>query len=83
MQMSRQSSPTPSFRFPGVLNSQQLLVAEAACARAWELLSRQDRAAEGEAAKARLGSIVVRLILERTQPGEDLALAAIKEFERR
>jgi hypothetical protein len=78
--MARSSSYVTSFRFPGVLNSQELLVAEAASERAWRLLLRHDPAAEIAAAKAELASIVVRLMLDRSRPEEDLALAAIREF---
>lgn len=73
---------TPPFRFPGVLNSQELLVAEAIQARVFASLSAQGDIAIGdlEAAKAKLGAIVLRLMLDRTQSIDDLAAAAIVAF---
>jgi hypothetical protein len=70
------SLPVTSFRFPGAFNSQELLVAEAASEWAWPFLLRHDPAAEVGAAKAELAVIVVRLMLDRSRPKEDLALAA-------
>ncbi len=70
------------FSFPGVLNSKELLVAEAVHARAWAALDHDDRLdpeLEGDA-KARLGRIVLRLIGERPAPVTDLAAAAVEEF---
>jgi len=74
--------PTPSFRFPGVLNSQELLVAEAILARAWAALS-SDQAVTGldpDAAKSRLGGIVVRLMSDRSRSISDLSTAAVDAF---
>lgn len=81
-QMPSSPLPVTSFRFPGVLNSQELLVAEAASARAWDLLSQADPLGADELAKARLAAIVVRLMLDRSSSNEDLAVAAIREFKR-
>lgn len=74
---------TPPFRFPGVLNSQELLVAEAIQARAFASLSAQGDIAVGdlEAAKAKLGAIVLRLMLDRTRSIDDLSAAAIAAFK--
>lgn len=70
------------FRFPGVLNSQELLVAEAIQARAFASLSAKGEFPGGdrEAARAKLGAIVVRLMLNRTRSIDDLAAAAIAAF---
>ncbi|CAN5151381.1 hypothetical protein BH10PSE8_BH10PSE8_07250 [soil metagenome] len=73
--------PAPSFRFPGVLNSQELLVAEAIQARAWESLRHDDRIAVADDDKAKLGSIVVRLMADRSKSIGDLAMAAIEAFK--
>lgn len=75
--------PSPSFRFPGVLTSQELLVAEAIQARALAALDAQGLWAHGEleAAKAKLGGIVVRLMSDRTKSIDDLAAAAIAAFK--
>jgi hypothetical protein len=74
--------PSRPFSFPGVLNSKELLVAEAVHARAWAALDHDDRLdTELEAdAKARLGRIVLRLIGERPASVTDLAAAAVTEF---
>jgi len=58
---------TTSFRFPGVLNSQEPLVADAIHARVWSALANTDyvRDSDDTAAKARLGGIIVRLRLDR------------------
>ncbi|PZO01413.1 MAG: hypothetical protein DCF30_07365 [Hyphomicrobiales bacterium] len=74
--------PTPSFRFPGVLNSQELLVAEAIHARAWRALMNTDHfdGLDETAAKARLGGIVMRLMSDRSKSVGDLSAAAISTF---
>lgn len=74
--------PTPSFRFPGVLNSQELLVAEAILARAWGILSSDGALADVDAAsaKARLGGFVVRLMSDRSKSIGDLSAAAVDAF---
>ncbi len=72
-----------SFRFPGVLNSSELLVAEAVHARAWASLDhdgRLDPELETDA-KARLGRIVLRLIGAPPASVTDLATAAVEEFK--
>ncbi|CAM5186895.1 hypothetical protein ARD30_19435 [Bosea thiooxidans] len=74
--------PTPNFRFPGVLNSQELLVAEAAQARAWAALdydARTDTELEAEA-RDRLGRIILQLMSRGTDSISDLAAAAVAEF---
>lgn len=73
----------PPFRFPGVLNSQELLVAEAIQARAFASLSAKGDIPGGdrEAARAKLGAIVLRLMLDRTRSIDDLAAAAIAAFK--
>ena len=75
--------PTPSFRFPGVLNSQELLVAEAIHARAWQTLTNTDHfdGRDETAAKARLGGIVARLMSDRSKSIGDLSAAAIATFK--
>ncbi len=75
--------PTSSFRFPGVLNSQELLVAEAIQARALALLEAQGLPAgtDLEAAKAKLGAIVLRLMSGQTKSIDDLSAAAIASFK--
>jgi predicted GNAT superfamily acetyltransferase len=74
---------TTDFRFPGVLNSKELLVAEAVQARAWAVLSGKGRFRDDdEVARARLGGIVVRLMADGSQSVGDLASAAIDSFER-
>jgi len=75
--------PTPSFRFPGVLNSQELLIAEAVQARALASLDAQGLLAgtDTEAAKAKLGSIVLRLMSNQTTSIGDLSAAAIASFK--
>ncbi len=79
---------TNDFRFPGVLNSKELLVAEAVQARAWAVLAGKGRFRDDdEAARARLGGIVVRLMAEpaprstasnglRSEPGRRIGLVA-------
>lgn len=72
-----------NFRFPGVLNSQELLVAEAIQARAWTMLS-QNAGADGalsEDDRARLGGIVLRLMSGSSRSVGDLAAAAVEAFE--
>ncbi len=73
----------PAFRFPGVLNSQELLVAEAIQARAWEAIRNDDHIAVAEDAKAKLGGIVVRLMADRSKSIGDLATAAVEAFKAR
>ncbi len=72
------------FRFPGVLNSKQMLVAEAVQARAWALLARNDAfaAIDEEAAKARLGRIIIDLMARPPQSVADLTAAAVEAFRR-
>lgn len=74
--------PNRPFSFPGVLNSKELLVAEAVHARAWASLDHDGRLAPEleDDAKARLGRIVLRLIGDRPAPVMDLAAAAVAEF---
>lgn len=74
---------TTDIRFPGVLNSKELLVAEAVQARAWVVLAGKGRFRDDDqVAKAKLGGIVVRLMAEGSQSIGDLASAAIDSFER-
>lgn len=72
------------FRFPGVLNSKQMLVAEAVQARAWALLARDDAfaAIDEDAAKGRLGRIIVDLMAQQTSSVADLTAAAVETFQR-
>ena len=73
---------TTDFRFPGVLNSKELLIAEAVQARAWAKLAGEGRLPDDDtAAKAKLGGIVVRLMADGSQTVGDLAAAAIATFE--
>jgi hypothetical protein len=74
--------PAANFSFPGVLNSKQLLVAEAVHARAWAALEEEVRLGlETEVdARARLGRIVVRLIADRYASVTDLTTAVVKDF---
>jgi predicted GNAT superfamily acetyltransferase len=74
--------PNYDFRIPGVLNSKEMLVAEAIQARAWEFLSHDGRVAaeQAEAAKIKLGGIVVRLMSDRSRSIGDLAEAAVAAF---
>jgi len=74
--------PSSSFRFPGVLNSQELLVAEAILARAWGMLSSGGALAgvDVDTAKARLGGLVVRLMSDRSKSTGDLSAAAVDAF---
>lgn len=74
---------TPDFRFPGVLNSKEMLVAEAIHARAWTIV-RNDLRIAGEApeeAKARLGRIVTNLMGNGPRAVKDLAAAAVHAFK--
>jgi len=74
---------TPNFRFPGVLNSQELLVAEAAQARAWAALdydARTDPELEAEA-RDRLGRIILQAMSRGSDSISDLAAAAVAEFK--
>jgi len=74
---------TADFRFPGVLNSKELLVAEAVQARAWAVLAGKGRFRDDDQiTKAKLGGIVVRLMAGGPQSIGDLASAAIDSFER-
>ncbi len=70
------------FRFPGVLNSKEMLVAEAIHARAWESISYDRRlvGASSEEAKARLARIVTRLVGNGPKTVDDLAAAAVQAF---
>ena len=71
----------PAFRFPGVLNSQEILVAEAIQARAWSVLQHDERiAVASEADKAKLGGIVLRLMSDRSKSIGDLAAVAVAAF---
>lgn len=75
--------PTQNFRFPGVLNSQELLVAEAAQARAWATLgydARTDVELEAEA-RDRLGRIILQAMSRGSDSISDLAAAAVAEFK--
>ena len=75
--------PTSNFRFPGVLNSKELLVAEAVQARAWAALghdSRLDAELETEA-RDRLGRIILRLMSSASDSISDLTSAAVAEFK--
>ncbi|CAH1667820.1 conserved hypothetical protein [Hyphomicrobiales bacterium] len=75
--------PTQNFRFPGVLNSQELLVAEAAQARAWAALdydARTDVELEAEA-RDRLGRIILQAMSRGSDSISDLAAAAVAEFK--
>jgi len=70
------------FRFPGVLNSKEMLVAEAIHARAWESISYDIRlvGASSEEAKTRLAHIVTRLVGNGPKTVDDLAAAAVHAF---
>lgn len=72
------------FRFPGVLNSKQMLVAEAVQARAWARLSEDSdlAAADEDTAKSRLGRIVVDLMAHHAHSVADLTEAAVAAFRR-
>ena len=72
------------FRFPGVLNSKQMLVAEAVQARAWALLASDDAfaAIDEEVAKARLGRIIIDLMAQPPQSVADLTAATVDAFRR-
>lgn len=72
----------PSSRpsFPGVLNSKELLVAEAIQARAWAALIDDGRAPDDAAAQAKLGRIVIRLMADRSQSIDGLTVAALAAF---
>lgn len=75
--------PTSNFRFPGVLNSQELLVAEAVQARAWAVIGHDDRLdteLETEA-RDRLGRIILRLMSNAPDSISDLTSAAVAEFK--
>jgi len=74
--------PPRAFRFPGVLNSQELLVAEAILARAWRTVASTYNipGCDEAGAKARLGGIVARLMSDRSKSIGDLADAAISAF---
>lgn len=70
------------FRFPGVLNSQELLVAEAVHARAWHALQSagEFNVEHSAAARDRLARIVVRLMIGARASSSELASAAIALF---
>ena len=70
------------FRFPGVLNSKDLLIAEAVKARAWDALASTDAIppTEIEQAKAKLGRIVVQLMAAGGAPQGNLADDAVRAF---
>ncbi len=72
-----------NFRFPGVLDSRQLLIAESIQARAWHALQggAQLSAEEEDSARDRLGRIIVRLMIERSASVSELAAAATAEFK--
>ena len=73
---------TTDFRFPGVLNSKELLVVEGVQARAWVALAGKGRCRDDdEAARARLVGIVVGLMADGSPSIGDLASAAIDSFE--
>ncbi|PTM39596.1 hypothetical protein [Bosea sp. 124] len=72
----------PNFRFPGVLNSQELLVAEAIQARAWQVIWDGGHYIDERADRAKLGGIVVRLMSDRSKSISDLASAAVAAFKR-
>lgn len=75
--------PSLNFRFPGVLNSQELLVAEAVQARAWAAIGhdeRLDTELETEA-RDRLGRIILRLMSNVSDSVSDLTSAAVAEFK--
>lgn len=79
------ASPTltpESFRFPGVLNSKELLVAEALQSRAWGVLDARFGFGTGETplARDRLGRIVLRLMAEGNGSMTELTGRAIEEF---
>jgi hypothetical protein len=75
--------PIQSFRFPGVLNSQEMLVAEAVLARAWQKIGSDtlQQARYGSAEKSRLGGIIIRLMTDRSKSVGDMAAAAVLDFE--
>lgn len=72
----------PDFRFPGVLNSKEMLVAEAIHARAWKKISDDlcYAGASPDEARARLGRIVMQLIGNGPNDLGDLATAAVCAF---
>lgn len=69
-------------RLPGVLNSKDLLIAEAIQARAWEALASVEEipATDVEAAKARLGRIVVKLMASGGAAQGNIATEAVRSF---
>lgn len=71
---------TVDFRFPGVLNSKEMLVAEAIHARAWQSIGDDVRIAEvpAEEANARLGRVVMQLMGKGPKAMDDLTAAAIR-----
>jgi len=73
---------TLDFRFPGVLNSKEMLVAEAIHARAWQAISDDLRivGAPSNAAKTRLARIVTDLVARGPNPMGDLTAAAVRAF---
>ncbi|MGO4675488.1 hypothetical protein AB4Z40_21540 [Bosea sp. 2YAB26] len=73
---------TVNVRFPGVLNSKEMLVAESIQARAWDAVSRDNRLIgdEADAAKAKLGGIIVRLMSDGSKSINTLAAEAVQTF---
>lgn len=71
-----------SFRFPGVLNSQEMLVAEALQSRAWPALAEAIGfgAHEEAHARERLGRIIVRLMASGEPSVSELTARAIVDF---
>jgi hypothetical protein len=74
---------TTDFRFPGVLNSKDLLIAEAIQARAWEALATAEAIppTQIEQAKAKLGRIVVKLMVAGGPSLGNLASEAVRTFK--
>lgn len=75
-------SLSAAYRMPGVLNSKQLLIAEAIQARAVEQLRAQGliEGTEADTARAKLGGIVVRLMADSSQSIADLSASAVRIF---
>ncbi|MGO4741622.1 hypothetical protein AB4099_34310 [Bosea sp. 2KB_26] len=73
---------TAHVRFPGVLNSKEMLVAESIQARAWDAVSRDNRLIgdAADAAKAKLGGIIIRLMSDGSKSINDLATEAVLTF---
>lgn len=65
----------------GYLDPRELLVAEAIQARAWESLSQSGTSGlDDQAAKARLASIVLKLMTDQSKSIGDLSMAAVSAF---